>query len=246
MNNPPELKARLAFLEGQINSLQATLGRSTTTESNNENISHPSQHQFLSNCQDQDSLKSILMSTCNKRTFTLLYFCVELKIEHQMVLKNIEKALEIVQINKATNSPAFKNNFTGQSEAASSSPSPRLREKISAVLSAGSVNDSRTNTNTNSHYSTSSPSTRRSFTLAPSTITLSSPMSSHINRQNFHPQQHQSSPLSPSMEKSQITFDILNDLERNDGNRKRVHFMNDADTDLSLASQDYLKKYGLI
>jgi hypothetical protein len=192
-----------------------------------------------------------------------------------MVLKNIEKALELVQ----TSSNYSPNNTKLRSadlSVHSSSPSPRLRDKISAVL-----NGIDTDGYNNSYGISSSPSSRRSYTTNNSNITnISSFSSPQRQQQKFH--HHHSSPLSPSMEKSHITFDILNELEeRNDGinkysnndginkysnsdvidkhsneningndnHRKRVHFMNNVvsgETDLSLASQEYLKKYGLI
>lgn len=58
MNNPPELKARLAFLENQINSIQTALLGTSSSANSNENSPN-----ILSNySHDQDSLKSILMS----------------------------------------------------------------------------------------------------------------------------------------------------------------------------------------
>lgn len=77
------------------------------------------------------------------------------------------------------------------------------------------------------------------------------------------PRHFGSSPLTPSVEKSHITFDILRDLENkrpsfntlnnSSQSSKHVRFNphssstnTNSDLDLSLASQEYLKKYNLI
>lgn len=112
--------------------------------------------------------------------------------------------------------------------------SPRLRKKISALLNDNNkniVNIIAKNNDSNTLFN------------------------SPIHRSYQHPP---SSPLSPAVEKSHITFDILNDLEnqknfyesgnlqRNTFSKRKVHFTNDDCNDLSMASQEYLKKYGLI
>ena len=130
-----------------------------------------------------------------------------MKLEHQMVLQSIEKALELVE-NKTPEKANYTNNMAG---------SPlRLREKINSVLHSSSPLQS-------------SPLTSKPL--------------------------HSYSPLSrsPAVEKSHITFDILNELENNQNNqtpkRKAVHFKEEpADNSeaMSMASREYLKKYGLI
>ena len=127
-----------------------------------------------------------------------------MKSEHQIVLQNIEKALELVE-SKTPDRPII--------QSYQSSPL-RLREKINSVLVSGS-----------------SPTT-------PKTMRPAHPM-------------HGSSPLSPAVEKSHITFDILNELENRPMKRKAVHFREEearieTGNELSMASQEYLKKYGLI
>ena len=140
-----------------------------------------------------------------------------MKLEHQMVLQSIEKALELVE-----NKTPERITQTLRNSSTSSSPL-RLREKINSVLVSGSGNNV-----------SSSPSTPKLF----------------LNRPNIA-----SSPLSPSVEKSHITFDILNELETQSApppKRKFVHFKENSEietdgrNELSMASREYLKKYGLI
>lgn len=157
-----------------------------------------------------------------------------MKLEHEMVLKNIEKALELVSNNLTTpeKPPSERKFFTQQSQTnfnsnCNSSP-VRLREKINSLLW--------------NNPSLSSPTTPKTFPH-------------HTNRNSHPPHSHisSSSPLSPAVEKSHITFDILNELESSPNfKRKSVHFKGEEgvgqdDMELmSLASKDYLKKYGLI
>ena len=130
-----------------------------------------------------------------------------LKMEHQAVLQNIEKALEIVD---CSNTPEKPRNLP----ITSSPQSPRLRDKINSAILG---NDS--------------PVSRRHNSSAVIT----------------------SSPLSPAVEKSHITFDILSELDNQNTpptKQRKVHFENghvDNDKEeLSLASREYLKKYGLL
>lgn len=188
-------------------------------------------------------------------------------MEHETVLENIKKALEIVDNGNLThmnynNTPErlrsgngnlnlnVSNNIHGHS----SPSSPRLREKISALFNSNENN----NTNTKiTNYNNNNNDNNNIF---------NSPIQNTRNSHNHPP----SSPLSPAVEKSHITFDILNELEnhqhqhhnkkiemgnlnlnlqRLSSSKRRVHFTNDeneCNNDLSMASQEYLKKYGLI
>lgn len=134
-------------------------------------------------------------------------------MEHQMVLQNIEKALELVDSKTPERISASTGTDTGNN--LQSSPL-RLREKINSVLLNGS--------------SPSSSSPKPRFSHNPPMI-------------------NGSSPLSPAVEKSHITFDILNELENRTPpmKRKAVHFhFREEEEMMSMASKEYLKKYGLI
>ena len=135
----------------------------------------------------------------------LSFLYVELKLEHEAVLRSIEKALELVDNNSTTTDNLRTPEKTSTTTFTSSSPSsPRLKDKINVAL--------------------------------------------------FNTKHHQvitSSPLSPSLEKSHITFDILNELEEQQNhssaattNKRKVHF--DSGEEMSVASKEYLRKYGLI
>lgn len=78
-------------------------------------------------------------------------------------------------------------------------------------------------------------------------VLSNSPKTHSLSSLNYN-QRHQSSPLSPATEKSHITFDILNELETFKESPRRVHFAADAegDKEMSVASREYLKKYGLL
>lgn len=116
-------------------------------------------------------------------------------MEHQAVLQNIEKALEIVDAPKTPE----RMNLSPQS--------PRLRDKINSAILG---NSRRTN---------------------PSAVITSSP-------------------LSPAVEKSHITFDILNELDSQNtpppSKQRKVHFEGGEGDGMSFASREYLKKYGLL
>lgn len=133
-------------------------------------------------------------------------------MEHQAVLQNIEKALEIVDCPNQSKTP--ERSRTLPSNAFGSSPqSPRLRDKINSVILGGG----------------SPINTRRSN---PSAVITSSP-------------------LSPAVEKSHITFDILNELDNQNTpptKQRKVHFENGTGNvnEMSMASMEYLKKYGLL
>lgn len=176
---------------------------------------------------------------------------VELKLEHQLVLESIEKALRLVDKSNPTTTTNMNNNYNNNNNSNNntnigtqmySSPT-RLFDKITSVINSPS-------------------STPKRRVLLPSNNTTANTTTN-------------SSPLSPALEKSYITFDILNDLENHqsqgtptdrNGNKlfnhhstetehrrsphsRSVHFSNTdthQSTDLSMASQEYLKKYGLI
>lgn len=149
--------------------------------------------------------------------FLLIFLCVELKMEHEGVLRGIEKALELVDSSPLrTPEKSFKRNLN-----VNNSPSPRLREKINSVLTG------------NSSVLTGTPNNPNNSN------------SSQINQSRQH-QILTSSPLSPAVEKSHITFDILNELHEFKGKRK-VHFdCEETEEEMSVASREYLRKYGLI
>jgi hypothetical protein len=130
-------------------------------------------------------------------------------MEHQAVLQNIEKALEIVDCpNDQLKTPERARNIAYNF--GSSPQSPRLRDKINTAILG---------------TATSSPFTRRNNPSAVMT----------------------SSPLSPAVEKSHITFDILNELDNQNTpptKQRKVHF--ESNDEMSVASKEYLKKYGLL
>ena len=207
-----ELKARLASIEHQINSLQNAL-------TNDENINYRN-IQFRDDSNKNNNLKTILMS---KRVsiFLLnsqLYVFLGLKMEHEAVLQNIEKALEIVDCPNQLKTPERTRNSTNFG----SPQSPRLRDKINnAILGTSAFGGSPTSGASNTRRTNSS-----------SVI--------------------MSSPLSPAVEKSHITFDILNELDYQNmppTKQRKVHFENlgnGGKGELSVASREYLKKYGLL
>lgn len=134
-------------------------------------------------------------------------------MEHESVLRGIEKALELVDCDITRTPEKAISNFNYN---AASSPSPRLRDKINSALNGGSSG----------------------------------------NGGNLRHQVITSSPLSSTVEKSHITFDILNELEqqqkddanniRNNSQKRKVHFFDGGEEEMSVASREYLRKYGLI
>ena len=197
-----------------------------------------------------------------------------MQLEHETVLENIKKALEIVdngnltQINYNSTPERLRsgsgnlNNIHLQS--GNGSPSPRLREKISALFN--STENNITNTKITNYNNNNNNNNNNSI----NNNIFNSPIQNTRNSHHHPP----SSPLSPAVEKSHITFDILNDLEnhqyqqqhhiknktiemgnlnlnlqKNSSSKRRVNFTideNECNNDLSMASQEYLKKYGLI
>lgn len=129
-------------------------------------------------------------------------------MEHQAVLQNIEKALEIVEDTPITFS-TLKTPERVRSNNFGSPQSPNLRDKINNAIQGSPLNLRRLNSS--------------------AVIT--------------------SSPLSPAVEKSHITFDILNELDNQNtlppAKQRKVHFEG-GEEEMSVASWEYLKKYGLL
>ena len=130
-------------------------------------------------------------------------------MEHQAVLQNIEKALEIVDSPNQIKTPERP----GNKSIFGSPQSPRLRDKINSAILGNPL--------------------------------ASPPITNHF-RHNNPPT---SSPLSPAVEKSHITFDILNELDNQNtppAKQRKVHFEGGEEEMMSVASWEYLKKYGLL
>jgi len=135
-----------------------------------------------------------------------------------------------------------------------SSPGVGLKEEHQSVLD--SINQAL-------RLVESTPLLPAGFNSSPTTSRLrdriSAACASTPPRQPFRPSLG-SSPLTPSVEKSHITFDILRDLENQStsrlnqqqplGKSRHVHFSpsgaSEPELDLSQASQEYLKKYNLL
>lgn len=155
---------------------------------------------------------------------------LELKQEHQSVLDSINQALRLVESSPMSSSPSQQHSHA---HCASSSPYTQQQQPL---LHSSSPTTARLRDRISAVCASTPP--RQTIRPLPSTSGPSS------------------SPLTASVEKSHITFEILRDVENQSSSRlnrspaakptRHVHFSGSSELDLSQASQEYLRKYNLL